>query len=53
MAVVFMSRMEGNETVNEGLCLKCAKELGIPQVSSMMDSMGITLMMILKKCPIN
>ncbi len=42
MAVVFMSRMEGNETVNEGLCLKCAKELGIPQVSSMMDSMGIT-----------
>lgn len=42
MAVVFMSRMEGNETINEGLCLKCAKELGIPQVSSMMDSMGIT-----------
>ena len=42
MAVVFMSRMEGNETINEGLCLKCAKELGIPQVASMMDSMGIT-----------
>ncbi len=42
MAVVFMSRVENGETINEGLCLKCAKELGIPQVSSMMDSMGIT-----------
>lgn len=42
MAVVFMSRMENGETVNEGLCLKCARELGIPQVTSMMDNMGIT-----------
>ena len=42
MAVVFMSRVENGETVNEGLCLKCAKELGIPQVQQMMDSMGIT-----------
>lgn len=42
MAVVFMSRMEGNETINEGLCLQCAKELGIPQVQQMMDSMGIS-----------
>ena len=30
VAVVFISRMnEKNEMVNEGLCLKCAKELGI------------------------
>lgn len=42
MAVVFMSRVENGETINEGLCLKCAKELGIPQVQQMMDSMGIT-----------
>ena len=42
MAVVFMSRMEGGETINEGLCLQCAKELGIPQVQQMMDSMGIS-----------
>ncbi len=42
MAVVFMSRMEGSETINEGLCLQCAKELGIPQVQQMMDSMGIS-----------
>ena len=35
-----MSRMEGNGTADEGLCLKCAKELGIPQVSSMMGQHG-------------
>ena len=37
-----MSRVENGETINEGLCLTCARELGIPQVQSMMDSMGIT-----------
>ena len=42
MAVVFMTRMEGDKTINEGLCLKCAKELGIPQVSNMLDNMGVT-----------
>ena len=31
MAVIFMSRIENGETINEGLCLQCAKELGIPQ----------------------
>ena len=42
MAVVFMTRMEGDKTVNEGLCLKCAKELGIQPVNEMMEKMGIT-----------
>ena len=42
VAVVFISKMEKGETVNEGLCLKCAKELGLPQVSEMMRRMGIT-----------
>ncbi len=42
MAVLFISKMEGDKTVNEGLCLKCAKELGIPQVNSLMQQMGIT-----------
>ena len=32
VAVVFISKMEGDKTTNEGLCLKCAKELGLPQV---------------------
>ena len=32
VAVVFISRMnEKNEMVNEGLCLKCAAQLGLPQ----------------------
>jgi len=42
VAVVFISKIEKGETVNEGLCLKCAKELGLPQVSEMMRRMGIT-----------
>ena len=42
MAVLFISKMEGDKTVNEGLCLKCAKEMGIPQVDSLMEQMGLT-----------
>ena len=42
MAVVFVSRMDGTETKNEGLCLKCAKELGIKPVNDMMDQLGVT-----------
>ncbi len=42
LAVLFITRMEGDKTVNEGLCLKCAKELGIPQVKELMDKMGIS-----------
>ena len=43
VAVVFISRLnEKNEKVNEGLCLKCAAQLGLPQVDEMMKRMGIT-----------
>ena len=42
IAVVFISKMEGDKTINEGLCLKCAKELGLPQVDDMMKRMGIS-----------
>ena len=42
VAVVFISKMEGDRTVNEGLCLKCAKNLGLPQVDDMMKRMGIS-----------
>ena len=41
-AVLFVSKFDGKETVNEGYCLKCASDLGLPQVKSMMDSLGIT-----------
>ena len=40
-AVVFITAMQGEEKRNEGLCLVCAKELGIPQVREYMDQMGI------------
>ena len=42
VAVVFISKIEGGETRNEGLCLKCAKELGIKPINDMMQKMGIT-----------
>ena len=41
-AVIFMSRMENGQMVNEGLCLQCAKELVIPQVKDLIDRMGIS-----------
>ena len=42
VAVVFLSRMEGGQTINEGLCLSCAKKMGLPQIDEMMNRMGIS-----------
>ena len=42
MAVVFITKIENGQTVNEGLCLKCAKELGIKPINDMMSNMGVT-----------
>ena len=42
IAVVFITRQENGKNINEGLCLKCAKNLGLPQVDEMMRRMGIT-----------
>ena len=42
VAVIFITKMENGTTKNEGLCLKCAKNLGLPQVNDMMQRMGIT-----------
>ena len=41
-AVIFISTMNGSERKDEGLCLPCAKELGIPQVSDYLKQMGIS-----------
>ena len=41
-AVIFITKIENGETKNEGLCLKCAKELGIKPVDDMMQKLGIT-----------
>lgn len=41
-AVLFVSTMTGSERKSEGLCLQCAKELGLPQVSDYLKQMGIS-----------
>ena len=41
-AVVFITRMEGDKPVNDGICLTCAKELGIKPVDDIMKQFGIT-----------
>ncbi|MDD3692954.1 MAG: ATP-dependent Clp protease ATP-binding subunit [Oscillospiraceae bacterium] len=41
-AVVFITRLEGDKTINDGLCLVCAKELGIKPVSELLDKFGIS-----------
>ncbi|MDY4975453.1 MAG: ATP-dependent Clp protease ATP-binding subunit [Clostridia bacterium] len=41
IAVVFLSKADGNQITNEGLCLSCAKELGIKPVEQMLSQMNI------------
>ena len=42
LAVVFITKIDGGKTVNEGLCLKCAKEMGIKPVDDMIESKGLS-----------
>ena len=42
VAVIFVTRLENGKTTDEGLCLQCAKELGIKPVTDMMEKLGIT-----------
>ncbi len=42
IAVVFVTKMEGGKQKNEGLCLSCAKELGIQPLENVMGQMGIS-----------
>lgn len=42
MAVVFITKLENGVTKNEGLCLRCAKDMGLQPVNEMMEKMGIT-----------
>ncbi len=41
-AVIFVSRVDGDKTTQEGFCIKCATELNIGPIKQMMQSMGIT-----------
>ena len=40
--MVFITRLENEKSVNEGICLLCAKELGIKPINDMLKSMGIS-----------
>ena len=41
-AVIFISRIEGDKTIPEGLCIKCAMDMNLGPIKQMMDSMGVT-----------
>ena len=40
-AVLYITKMEGNKTSSEGLCLSCAKELGIAPLNNMIQQFGV------------
>jgi len=42
VAVIFITKLENGRSSNEGLCLKCAKELNIKPVDDIMKKMGIS-----------
>ena len=45
MAVVFVTKIENGEKVSEGICMKCAKELGLPvenMLGNVFDKLGMT-----------
>ena len=42
VAVVFITKIENGTTKNEGLCLQCARDLGIKPVDEMIQKMGLT-----------
>lgn len=45
VAVVFVNKLENGNKISEGLCIRCARELGIPvdnMLGNMMNQMGIS-----------
>ena len=42
VAIVFITKIENNETKNEGLCLRCAREMHIKPVDDMIEKLGIS-----------
>jgi len=43
IASVFITKMdEKGNAVNQGICLVCAKKMGLPQVNNFLDKMGIS-----------
>ena len=45
VAVVFVTKIENGNKINEGLCIKCAKEIGVPvdnMIGDVMNQFGIS-----------
>ncbi len=45
VAVVFVTKIENGNKINEGLCISCAKEMGVPvdsMLGNVMDKFGIS-----------
>ncbi|NLL45417.1 MAG: ATP-dependent Clp protease ATP-binding subunit [Clostridiales bacterium] len=42
VAVIFITKLENGRSTNEGLCLRCAKDLNIKPVDDIMKKMGIS-----------
>ena len=45
VAVVFVTKIENGQKMNEGLCIKCAKDLGVPvdnMIGDVMNQFGIS-----------
>ncbi len=42
VAVVYVTKTENGQTTSEGLCLRCAKELGIKPMSDIIEKLGIS-----------
>ena len=42
VAVIFITKLENGQAKNEGLCLKCARELHIKPVDDIINKMGIS-----------
>ena len=42
MAVIFITKIENNQSKNEGLCLSCARELHIKPVDDIISKMGLS-----------
>ena len=45
VAVVFVTRIENGNKLSEGLCIKCAKEMGVPvdnMLGNVMNQLGLS-----------
>ncbi len=41
MAVVFASKMENGKSEMKGICIECAKKMGLPIIDQLMEQTGM------------